>query len=80
MILHLFATKDIKVGAFNQPFAVRASGQAIRGFLDAMRSPEATHPADMELWKLGTFNDDNGQLTQELTFICNGQQDQPKGA
>lgn len=28
--------------------------------------------SDLELWKLGTFDDSNGEIVSEISFICSG--------
>lgn len=79
MIVTLVAIKDVKVGAFQQPVATAAIGGAVRAFEDACKEPGkntdmSRHPADFELYKLGTFNDETGRIECLDTpqFICGG--------
>lgn len=63
----LVAVKDLAQNAFMAPASVRHTGQAIRGFVDEVNRKDQTnqcymHPGDFELWQLGTFDDESGQL------------------
>jgi len=63
MIHHLMAIRDEAVGAFQLPFFVRSTGEATRGFSDAVNNPETPfykHSKDFTLWMLGTFDDNAG--------------------
>lgn len=64
--LKVFAVRDQKAEAFVQvPFFCLQTGQAIRGFSDAVNDPKTelfAHPADYELFELGAFDQATGHL------------------
>lgn len=65
-MLHVYAVLDKAVDAFMPPFFVRSQGEAVRTFADAVNdksSPFFKHVSDFELFKIGTFDPANGQLT-----------------
>lgn len=79
MKLLIVALKDVKVGAFQMPQCVAALGAAVRGFEDATKDPAkntdlSRHPADFELYELGTYNDENASFELHATpkFIVGG--------
>lgn len=62
----LVAIRDRAIDAFQPIFNVRATGEAIRAFQDALNKPDNpmnTHADDYDLYSLGTFDDDTGQIT-----------------
>lgn len=64
-MLRIFAVYDKAVGAFMAPFFVRATGEALRTFTDAVNDPQSPfykHPADFELFQLGAFDSANGTI------------------
>lgn len=69
MIYVLVAIKDRAIEAFQQVFTVRAEGEAIRGFMDAINNANsgnmAKHPEDFDLFVVGNFDDDTGTITPE---------------
>jgi len=65
MIIFVFGVRDAKAQAFLQPFYSNSSGSAIRAFGDAVndrQSPLGKHPMDYQLFELGTFDDNSGEL------------------
>lgn len=65
-MLYVFSVLDKAVGAFMPPFFVRAKGEAVRTFNDAVNeksSPFYKHPLDFELYMIGHFDPDKGQIT-----------------
>jgi len=66
MIYVLVTVKDRGIEAYQPLMAVRAEGQAIRGFMDAIANPNNAdihkHPDDFDLYSLGTFNDETGEI------------------
>lgn len=65
MILKVFAVYDVKAVAYMQPFFSNSVGSALRAFGDAScedRSPLSKHPADYNLFELGSFDDASGLL------------------
>ena len=73
MTLKIYAIKDTKVG-FMQPFYQANNAVAIRSFTNAVNSDQTNNinqnMDDMELWLLGEFNDDTGEIKSEITFLC----------
>lgn len=64
----IYAVKDLATQAFGNPFTTRAQGEAMRSFIDEanndpQKSAIAQHPEDYELYKLGEYDDDTGQIT-----------------
>lgn len=65
MIHKIFAVYDSKVEAYLSPFFMNATGQAIRGFVDAASGADsqiAKHPEDFTLFELGEYDDSNAQF------------------
>lgn len=65
MILYVFAVRDSAVEAFLPPFFARTKGEAIRSFSDIINDKNhafSSHPDDMVLYALGTFDDLSGVL------------------
>lgn len=77
MPIIIVAVRDSAVGAYMQPSTVRAPGQAIRGFQDEAnrQDPQNTlwaHPEDFELWQLGYFDEETGDITMEKQMLIRG--------
>ena len=64
MIINMYAVYDKNVGAYMTPFTSLNDNSAIRNFSQASLNPEAfgKYPQDYNLYKLGTYNDSNGQF------------------
>lgn len=66
MKFKVFTAYDSKAEAFNTPFFMPKSGQAIRAFAEQVNK-EGTDfnkfPADFTLFELGEYDDDTGLLT-----------------
>lgn len=64
----LISIKDRAIDAFQPVASVRAEGEAIRSFQDAVNNPQnATiyaHPDDYDLYLVGYFDDNSGKLEQ----------------
>lgn len=59
------AVRDNAVEAFGQPFFVAHVGAASRAFVDDVRTPDspaAKHPADYDLYEIGSFDDETAVL------------------
>lgn len=76
MKLEIFAVRDRQLAAYMQPFFAPTIGSAIRAFSDGMNdgtTPMAKHPDDYDLWHLGSFNDNTGELVKiEPTQVAVG--------
>lgn len=62
----LISIKDRAVNAFQPLASVRAKGEAIRSFQDALNNPQNAqihaHPDDFDLYLIGTFDDETGKI------------------
>ena len=70
MLLQIFSVHDSKAGAYFQPFFQQTEGMAIRIFSDLATDPDHSfnkHPEDFTLFRLGVYNDQNGEFTGEKT-------------
>lgn len=70
MIYILMVVHDRSVDAYINLHCVRAEGQAIRQFQDAINDAQNggslhKHPDDYDLYRIGTYNDDNAEITIE---------------
>lgn len=77
MIYRCYSVKDLKAAAFAPPFFLGRDEVAVRTFSDAIKDPTHPmhqHPGDYELYYLGEFNDETGQLQGANTpqFLCDG--------
>ncbi|QXP08171.1 MAG: nonstructural protein [Arizlama microvirus] len=66
MIQIVVSIRDSAVNAFMRPWFVPAVGAAVRSFADeAVRADGdiVKHPADYELFELGTFDDSTARFT-----------------
>lgn len=79
MIHVMLAIRDSKSEVFGRPFFMSTVGQAIRSFEDEVRREDENnminrHPEDFALYKLGMYNDEDGQvqtITPQLLMIGN---------
>lgn len=65
MILNAYSIYDSKALSYSPPFYAVAHGQACRNVMDAAADPNtslARHPADYQLFCVGRFDDQSGQL------------------
>lgn len=68
MRLNAYTIYDSASGIYMRPFFAPADGAAIREFDDLAVSadhPIGQHPADYTLYRVGTFNDNKGDLVGE---------------
>lgn len=55
------AVRDLKADTFSSPFCEASEGTAVRAFQEAVNDPQtmlSKYPADFELVRLGTFDDE----------------------
>lgn len=75
MIYKMYAVKDTKIG-YQSPFLQVSEAVAKRSFKEAVndtRSEMNRHPEDIELWKVGDYDDQTGKITgQEPKYIIGG--------
>ena len=74
MIFKIVAIRDRVADAFSVPSFVTNIGQAVRQFGDEVRRPGSedrpnqlnAHSEDFDLYQLGDYNDDTGEITTHL--------------
>lgn len=65
MKLQIIALKDRAADVFGNPFYVRTNAEAIRSLGDEVNNKESTiagHPEDYDLYLVGTFDQDTGEI------------------
>jgi len=76
MLMHVYSVFDTAAGIYMRPFVSQADGEATRMFGDLSTDAEhpiGKHPEDYSLFRLGSFNDQNGGLTVEPPeCLCTG--------
>lgn len=68
MLLNVYSVYDIKAEAYLPPFFLRTDAEAIRSFTSASldeNHPFCKHSDDYALFRLGSFDDDDGELVAE---------------
>ena len=69
MILNVYSIYDSAAKAYTQPFFMHNDGLAIRAFQDNVNSKEenniSKHPDQFTLYKIGSYNDETGQITKQ---------------
>ena len=61
----IVAVKDRAIDAYMNPFTVQHTNAAARAFQDEVNRESSEmnkHPEDYELYNLGTFNDETGEI------------------
>lgn len=64
-ILKVLAVRDRAVDAYGTPVFVSAVGQAVRSFVDECNRDDSQlsqHPEDFDLYLIGEYDQDRGQL------------------
>lgn len=86
MILKIVAFRDAGVDQFQGVSCVQHVGAAIRGFTDAVNGKSGQdndlfrHPNDFELFCIGEFNSDTGEMTGcRPVSLCRGSDVKEKG-
>ena len=67
------AVKDRALDAFMQPFFVDSIGVAVRSFSDEVNraeSPMNSHPEDYDLYHVGFFDEDTGNVSSSGEVRC----------
>lgn len=68
MNMNIYAIYDKAVNAYMRPFVMQSDGQALRVFGDMAVSAEheiGQHPEDYTIFRLGSFDDNSGVISQE---------------
>lgn len=75
MTLFMYAIKDTKAN-FWKPHTQLNDHTARREFDNMINSGKtdfyAVNYADLELWRIGTYDDANAVLTSDIQFVCSG--------
>lgn len=76
MKIELFTVKDVKAGRFtgvvmfpNRQVALRAFSTAVND--KSSQSLLSQYPEDAQIFCVGTFDDESGELIQTSEFVCN---------
>jgi len=74
MIYKVVAIRDKAIEAFGQPIFVSAVGQAVRSFGDEVKRVDQNnginkHPEDYDLFLLGTYDDQTGELYSQTPEV-----------
>ncbi len=69
MKLNVYSIFDTASGLYSRPYFTQSDAEAVRSFTDV--STDADHPVgkhaeDYTLFRLGTFDDERGQLNDEV--------------
>lgn len=63
--MKIVAIRDKATEAYQIPFFVQTVGQAFRMFNDEINRPDSpmgAHPEDYDLFEIGDFNEDRGEI------------------
>lgn len=74
MEYNVYSVKDKKIGYMNT-WCAENDNVAKRDFGDAINDPRSTlnrHPYDMELWRVGTWNDKTAEIKSDIEYLCSG--------
>lgn len=66
--MNIYSVKDTRTGEFAQPFFTKHDTQAVRIFAEAVKTDDANnmlfkYPRDFTLHKVGTWNNETGELS-----------------
>ena len=65
-MLRIYAVYDVKAKAYAQPFFMKETGQAIRGFKQVVNDPQTEiykNPEDFSLFQLGEYDEETGGIS-----------------
>lgn len=74
MKVNIYSIKDTKLGKFAQPFNAPNDAIAKRMLNSTIKAGGnniADYPEDFQLFKLGQYDEETGELTTENKFIAN---------
>ncbi len=77
MKLNAYCIFDSAASVYQRPFFVGADGEAVRLFIDLVEEkdhPVGKHPECYSLFRVGSFNDQNGSIVddKEVECLCTG--------
>lgn len=68
----VYSIKDLKTGFL--PVTIEYNDDsAIRNFEHACSNADSlffTHPSDYQMWKLGSYDNETGELISDMKFLC----------
>lgn len=71
----IYTIRDSKTETYSQPFVQMTDGQATRTVADMVNNPEhpiGKHPEDYVLFRIGTFEDNEGKIeTEDSVSVAN---------
>lgn len=73
-MMEMYAFKDVLIG-FMEPFLQQNRAVAMRSFQQTMTNENSgisRYQKDIELWKIGNFNEETGEITPELEYVMAG--------
>lgn len=68
MNMNIFVVLDKAVGAYERPQFFRSDAEAMRAFVTAVEKPDSPfhlHPEDYSFFRVGTYDDQTGELRPE---------------
>ena len=74
MLIKLYSIKDTKLGKYAQPFSAPNDEIAKRMLTSTIRAGGnniADYPEDFQLYKLGQYDEDTGDLQTDNKFLAN---------
>lgn len=74
MKLTFYAVKDLMTERFMNPALSESDAVAIRQFKSNIEHINLwkDNPQDFDLWSLGTYDDETGEITAEMHKVVNG--------
>lgn len=72
--LELYAVKDVVVGKYQNPILMHNDNEAIRSLKEAGLKTDGMiyqHAEDIQLWHLGTYYPDTGEIISNVYIIGN---------
>lgn len=74
MNVNLYAVKDVMTGNYIGLAPIRTEREAIRNFKSQLNHIDIwkDNPQDFDLWLLGRYNDETGELTPDLQLVAHG--------
>lgn len=74
MKIELYCVKDIKLGKFAQPFSApnkEIAKRMLMSTVNAKGNQINEFPEDFQMFKLGEYDEDTGELTSGVEFVIN---------
>lgn len=74
MIVNLYSVRD-SITTYKLPWPARNDADALRTFRNTVSDPSSDLYRirnDVQLWHVGEYNDETGEISGKLEFITNG--------